>query len=194
MSVSTSPAIGYEHWSDFLYQLGAVCGPAELQGALVGQLCGGQRLSPEQWQAFALAFMDLPSAELATEKLAAIAALYSLVLAALSDGEYRFQLLLPDDALPLLPRAEALSTWCQGFLHGLGSAGGGVLEGLSADSREALDDIAQIAELQLDESESEENEVYFAELVEYIRVATLAMFAELSPPNVAPLSVSDAVH
>lgn len=197
MSSGVKASIGFEHWSDFFYQLGAICGPAELQGALVGVLAGGQRLSHSQWQVVARDFMDLPEPEVNPEKTGAINALYDLVLLALEDGDYQFRLLLPDDVLPLTPRIEALSQWCEGFLHGLGTAGEERLASLDTDSQEALEDIAQIAQLQINEKESEENEVYFAELVEYIRMAVLAIFDALAPQQDLPPTGADpsvAIH
>ncbi len=172
-------SIGFEHWSDFLFQLGAICGPAELQGQLVGLLCTGQRLSDEQWLARAQDWLDLPEPVQDEAQRAGLGALYSLVFTALDDGDYAFTLLLPDDALPLKQRTQALAQWCQGFLLGLGDAGP-ALAALPEDLQEAMADLAQIAQLELTQEESEENEVYFAELVEYSRVAALGLYAELA--------------
>lgn len=195
----TSPqaSIGYEHWEDFLYQLGAVCSASELQGALVGQLSAGQRLSPSQWLCFAAECMDLPLSspsaidEIPAEQATGVQALYTLVLRALQDDGYGFRPLLPDDALPLKTRIQALSQWCQGFLMGFGLAGPQALEALNGDLREAFNDISDISQMQLDAEESEENEVYLCELVEYVRLAALGIFEQLAP---AAADAGSAVH
>jgi uncharacterized protein len=177
--MAATAAVGFEQWADFLYQLGAVCGPAELHGYLVGLLAAGERFDEARWLEQAVSFLDVPGPLASTEQRAALGALYSMVLQSLTDGDYRFGVLLPDDALPLVQRSEALALWCQGFLNGLAAAGER-LQQLAGDNAEALEDLAHMAQLDITEEDCEENEVYFAELVEYIKVAVLALFAELN--------------
>ncbi|HEY6527624.1 MAG TPA: UPF0149 family protein [Cellvibrionaceae bacterium] len=172
-----APSINFEHWADFLFQLGAVSGPAEFQGFLVGLNVNGQDLNDEQWQQAAVAFLDIEALPKTPEQLAGLNALNSMVAHSLADAEYRFRLLLPDDALPLVARVEALAQWCQGFLFALGQAGA------ESVKHEGLEDLAQIAQLELSTEECEENEVYFAELVEYIRVVVLELAAEHGSVN-----------
>ena len=167
-----APSINFEHWADFLFQLGAVSGASEFQGFLVGLKVNGQNLNEELWQQAVAVFLDIEMLPKTPEQLAGLTALNSLVAHALADGEYRFRLLLPDDALPLVARVEALAQWCQGFLFALGQAGEAGVK------HEGLEDLAQIAQLEVTTDETEENEVYFAELVEYIRVVVLELAAE----------------
>lgn len=181
MSESSQPTISYDNWADFLFQLGAVCTPAEFQGMVCGALVACQRYEQSEWIEVASKFMDLAEKEVAPEKTAGLVALYDLTLSALSDDSYNLKLLLPEDALPLVKRIEALGEWCQGFLHGLGAGGEGLASKLDSEGQDALRDIAQIAHVDLDEDESEENEVHYTELVEYVRMATINLFAELNP-------------
>lgn len=174
-----SLSINFEHWADFLLQLGAVSGAAEFQGFLVGLQVNGQALSEPAWLQAVDAFLDIEILPKTPEQLAGLNSLNALVSHALADGEYRFRLLLPDDALPLVARLEALAQWCQGFLFALGQAGE------DAVTHEALEDLAQIAQLEHSSEECEENEVYFAELVEYIRVVVLELAAEHIKPTPA---------
>ena len=80
----------------------------------------------------------------------------------------------------------ALAQWCGGYLAGLAS--GGEFEVLSEESREAIEDLEQIASAELTVQggegwESEEDEVAFTEIVEYIRVITLMMREDFRGPD-----------
>ena len=185
----------YDEWAGFLLKLQAIVSPAELQGMLCGRLSGGQRLEPTEWLKAAMEFMDLVDTDLDTalddESRAALVALYEESLANLSVLNRPLNLLLPPDEVTLRQRIDALAGWCEGFLHGLGASG---LEGgsqLPPDVVEALRDLAQISQAKLDEEELEENEFYYTELVDYVRVAVLTLFAELNPASSA---VSGHVH
>ena len=65
--------------------------------------------------------------------------------AQLGDGEFTFQLLLGEPALPLRERAQALFDWCRSFLGGFGLASG-KRPALSEEGEEALQDLARLAQ------------------------------------------------
>jgi uncharacterized protein YgfB (UPF0149 family) len=81
-----------------------------------------------------------------------------------------------------------LAQWCNGFLAALGSGLEGRLETLSAEAGEALADLAEIAraqtegELADETADVEEEELAFAEIVEYIRVVVLMLREDLRGP------------
>jgi len=78
----------------------------------------------------------------------------------------------------------ALSQWCSGFLAGIGSGGNDSLKTMSEDANEALEDLQQIAKADVpDTTESEEDEVAFAEIIEYIRVVILMIREDLRGPD-----------
>src|SRR5690606_26089158 len=70
------------------------------------------------------------------------------------DDAFGFDLLLPDDSLPLAKRAEALFDWCRGFLGGFGLAHGD--KPLSDEAGEALADLGRLAFASVDENESDD--------------------------------------
>lgn len=175
--------INFEHWADFLLQLGAVCEAPEFHGFLVGLQVNAQRLENDQWHQGVMAYLDIENLPTSAEQRAGLEALNAMVVHALKDAEYRFRLLLPDDLLPINARLEALAQWCQGFLFALAQGGERCVQ------HEALEDMAQIAQLDPGEEDCEENEVYFSELVEYIRVVVLELAAELPA---APSTAADS--
>ena len=93
-----------------------------------------------------------------------------------------FEPLLPDDDAPLAERADALSQWCQGFLYGLGSGTTSDPANVSTEAGEIIRDLTEITHVGVDADEQkEENEVAFAEVVEFVRVGVQLLFVELAP-------------
>ena len=88
--------------------------------------------------------------------------------------------LLPGDDAPLAERAKALGQWCQGFLDGFGMVVGNAP--LSAEAMEVLQDLSAIAQVQSGLEESEDGESDYMEVMEYLRVAPLLLFAECGKP------------
>ena len=90
-----------------------------------------------------------------------------------------FRPLLPEDGQPLQRRAQALADWCEGFLYGLGISGLDQ-ERLSGATREALQDLAQIARMKVEGMEvSEREEEALMEVSEFVWVAAMLLFHDL---------------
>jgi len=107
-------------------------------------------------------------------------------VAQFDDDEFAFTLWLPEDDEPLEERAVALARWCAGFLAGLAS--GGQLDALSAEAREAIGDLQEIARAELsaatsDGLQSEADEAAYAEIVEYVRVVALVLREDFRGPK-----------
>ncbi len=188
--------ISFEEMNHLLVPLGALNSPSELHGMLCGKLCGGQRLSAQEWLDEALVFMDVITSE--EEGVVgdhegkgqqALARLYPVTLAQLEDTQLGFDVLLPDDNADLDIRARSLGEWCHGFLTGFGSAGLGADTTFSAEAADALRDLAAIVQISDDADEGDaEAESHFIEIVEYVRIAVLTLFTEKGD-----LSASDEV-
>lgn len=185
-------SVQYEHWNEFLYRQGAVCSPASLDGLLSGLLAGAEQPSAEQWLQAARELMDLAGEGDGTVD-EALAALYELSYKSLQDEQLSWQLCLPDDALPLAQRSQALSDWCAAFLQGYDLAKAKDAEAAGEQVEEVLHDLAAIAELEEAPEDSNANEVYFTELTEYVRMAVINLFAE-SHPNSPPSVDGASIH
>ena len=108
--------------------------------------------------------------------------LYDSTVRRLAGNEADFAPLLPDDDRPLTERADALSQWCQGFLYGLGSGTTSDPGKVSIEAGEIIRDFTEITHVGVDaDEENEENEVAYAEVVEFVRVGVQLLFAELAP-------------
>jgi len=183
---------------DLLFNVDAALGATESHGALCGMLCAQGATEASQWMLCVLGKHEESSKmlQLTGKKLLQI---HQIAVAQMNDTDADFELMLPDDDEPLEMRVEALGAWCQGFVYGL--AIGGIKEdtALPEDSKELIKDILEIsragyvadneAELATDEEGSEEDEVAFMEVSEYVRMGILLIYEELQP-----LQSSQTVH
>ncbi|WP_185233270.1 UPF0149 family protein [Teredinibacter franksiae] len=187
--------------NDQLMNMGSVNSAAELQGLLCGRLSAGEDLTAAQWQEIALEYLELDYITPNEEHQALFLLLLEHSGRLLKDDEYVFQPLLPDDHASMDHRARELSGWCEGYLHGLGQAIGkaGLGEGdkLPDEVADALRDMAHITQADVGaegDMDAEENEVYWTELVEYVKVAVLTVYTELTGAKASksePATVAD---
>lgn len=154
----------------------ALMDAAECHGALSGMLCVNRRLRLEEWLTEIFGVADHAPHDKA---LHLFTSLFDQTRDELEAFDFGFDLFLPDEDVALPERAEALSHWCKGFLHGLGSLSEGVA--CSDDGKEVLRDIYQIAELQTQGLTDDDEEAY-AELAEYLRVGVQLLRTEFQAP------------
>lgn len=95
----------------------------------------------------------------------------------LADPEIGFQPLVPDEEQPLGQRGKAISRWCMGFMSGFGATVDFNEKSLDDEVKEVLADLDRISRMTEDIPESEENEADFTEILEYVRVSALLVFA-----------------
>ena len=153
---------------------------AEIHGLLCGYLSAGARFSHDAWLKLAAELTDITEFRHESSKLA-LTDLYDGVVAQLEKTDFSFQLLLPDDDLSLAERAEALGSWCQGYLTGFGLQGGHTNESLTDELKEALGDMEQIAQIEIAPEDDEDNESDLTELQEYVRMASMMVYGEFNP-------------
>ncbi len=190
---SVESLISFELLNHLLVPVGALNSPAELHGMLTGKLAGGQRLEGEEWLTQSLEFLDvITNEEHGVESdpegkvQAELARLYHVTLAQLQDQGYSFQMLLPDDEADMEDRTRAVGEWCHGFLTGFGSAGIDPNAKFSEDAADALRDMAAIVSIgDGGDEEEEEAEASLFEIVEYVRMAVLTLFADFGGENSA---------
>lgn len=154
-----------------------------LHGSLCGYLSAGGELTRTDW----LRRLEIEdeSVDLAD---GALDALYLATRAQLGDPGLGFALLLPDDEQALDERAEALLDWCRGFLGGFGLVGRSTRP-LSAEAKEALEDLGKIAASNLSYDEPETDEAALTEVSEFVRVAALLLHGDTLAGEDAPRSV-----
>ena len=182
--------IDFEAVADALLRVGINESPAELHGMLCGRLAGGQKLNDADCLAAVAQHYDEDAGKVA-DISDQILALNKLAAEKLTDIGFGFELLLPDDDYELTQRLDSLGIWCQGFLVGLGLSGLSSDTQFSADAADALKDMAQIAQIDPAELDSEESETNFFEVSEYVRMAVLLIQSEV---NTAVRSDKPTIH
>lgn len=147
--------------------------PSEAHGILSGLISANQSS-----QSNALLFPD------GTDALVeqTIQALSAHIQSTLSGRELRFQLLLPDEDA-LSARAEGLAFWAQGFHLALQYLREQSFVALSDDSREALNDLEALAQLDPDIHDNEDNRRLLNTLEEHARMVALMIYADTHQNN-----------
>lgn len=157
---------------------------AETHGLLCGLLCACGQLDQGEWLARVLDD-DVDGDDRSYETCRALLKrLEVATMHQLQSADCSFQILVPADSETLTLRSQSLVDWCTGFLAGVGLAGGISAQMLPNDSREILQDMAEITRLDATGIADEEGqEAAYAELVEYLRVGTLILHEELQTLN-----------
>ncbi|WP_420468551.1 UPF0149 family protein [Panacagrimonas sp.] len=183
----------YQELADLLRPLGYTEIPSNFHGVLCGALCviEPERLSVESLLAEAAEGLE----KLGAEDHARLARLRDETSDDLQSTDMSFEPLLPDDAMPLSLRVDALAAWCGGFLYGLSSRRQLDLRGLTDEARETLRDFSEFTQAGFDASgDAETEENAYSELVEYVRVGAQLLFLEMRPRPPAADEPSDTVH
>lgn len=166
-----------------LEKVNSMIGAAELHGLICGFLCGGKQTNGKNWLEPILGLAEVEDNE---EIRQLLLELYNVTYAEMMDQDFGFQLLIPDDEQPLELRAKSLSSWCQGFLTGIGLSGAYVDEEDTEETQEILYRFDDIAKLDYENIEVRpEDEKAYYELYEYVRMAVLIVYNELAdtPPS-----------
>jgi uncharacterized protein YgfB (UPF0149 family) len=162
----------YEDINTIVAKADAELSAAESQGMAAGMLCINVRSEPEFW----LREILQDDSTISLEDRSLLEGLFEETRNLLLNDEFDFELLLPDDEVPLAMQVEALRKWCQGFLYGLGTTAS------SSDwpqgIREIVKDIAECTKLEA-ETEGEEAENDFMEITEYLRAAVMFLSTSL---------------
>lgn len=168
----------------------ALADAAEAHGTLAGALCALVPYRLEDWLA-----EILPQGSDAQHPDPLLQTLYESTVAALSERQMDFQLLIPADDRPIEERTQALTAWCSGFLYGLGTSGASDPQRLPGDLGEIVRDLTEITRADVDARDTPEaNESALAELVEFVRVGVQLVFDELEPLRERSAAPGQVLH
>lgn len=185
--MSKDPLPNFEKINQILEAAELFSNASETHGVLSGLICGGVKLDDQSWRSH---FNDVVNEGLGlplkAKKLVEL--IYGQVVNQFTDDGLGFDLLLPNDDVPLDERAESMAQWAQGFLVGFGLVQQG-LNDAPSDVQELIRDIRDISQVSLDfEQEDEESEIAFSEIVEYLRVGAMLCFNTFSRKPIPPIS------
>ena len=150
---------------------------AEVQGMFCGLLCAGDPEAEQTWLRELLPEAP-PGDLLAQEARRPLLTLAASTREQMESDDLALSLLLPSDGVPLAERAVAVYDWSRGFLFGLAVAGLREAD-LSEDARGVFGDFAALTQMDLDDLEdTEDNEQSLMEVIEFMRVAAMLVYAE----------------
>lgn len=165
-----------------LRRCGASWSSAQVHGLLCGRLALRGADGATMWRQQVLEGADAGDA-LTSECESQLDELLQLTWQQLGERQSEFELLLPDDDEDAAVRTQAIADWCEGFLHGLvGDKHPEATRKRLAEEPlcDVIRDMLEITRAEVGDDDAEENESAYAELVEYIRVATQLAYEELA--------------
>jgi yecA family protein len=176
MSATSLPP--YQQIAQELSQQSISVTPAELQGLLIGMLCGGVDPKELQWQPMLFDYtndgMGWPMSALNYAKT-----VFDFASEELSSGNFELSMLLPDGD-DLMAYADAVSEWVSHFISGVGLANT-QLKTLPADVKEAMGDLEEISKLGIDENDDlEEQADLLEQVLEHVKACVLTVHVELA--------------
>lgn len=163
----------YQQIEVIIVKSGSGQSAAEAHGMATGMLCCNRNTAVDFWLNEVLdegTFAD-------ENQKSILVKLFEESRSWMSEEEFGFELLLPDDESPLEEQIGGMRDWCQGFVYGIGAVG--QKEALSEDVRDTIKDIVEFTKLDTD-AEGEEAENDFMELTEFLRAAVMFLRTELN--------------
>ncbi|MDO6683850.1 MULTISPECIES: UPF0149 family protein [unclassified Agarivorans] len=168
----------YEDLGELLIGSKILVSPAEVHGLLSGLLAAGLPSDGDWMGQLNLLIND--GQGLPVEIKNQLKVLMEATHSGMSDSLLGFQLMLPDDEVVVEERTEALAQWVQSFLVGFGVVQSD-LKKLAEDVQELVKDFTEISQLSSDlDDDEEENEQALFQVVEYVRIGAITIFAHLT--------------
>lgn len=171
----------YDNLDDQLRAAGSGWDAAGVHGLLTGRLAVQGAAAGSAW--LALALEDATPGTAARRRCErTLAELFQESYRQLTERQSEFAPLLPDDSAGATVRARCLARWSEAFLHGLVS----IEHDETVKKRLAAEPVAGIIRDLLEftrataDASDEADERAYAELVEYLRVATQLVYEELA--------------
>lgn len=168
----------YQTFIDTISVLALPISGSELHGVMCGYLCAG---ASKEGEAYLRAIMVKNKKDDSTRAAAlAMFDVYLISQQQLTNFDFEFQLLLPEEQEPLVARAQAFSEWCEGFTQGMTMAGVSYEQLQEEESQEALQHILEFAQLDYESLDvDEDDEKALVEVSEYARMAVLRIYGDL---------------
>ena len=172
-----SQPINYDLAKDAIQKLNTDDTISSAHGLLCGFYCVKQDIQLDDWLNEVVVTIDLQNL-LEKESHQVLAEIFNNTSEQLADPTLNFWPVIADDMCTLREQANTLVEWCQGFLVGLGLSS---VETTDEEVLEMIKDISEIAQLDADLLDSEENTQDLYEIVEFVRIGVLFIQETLQP-------------
>lgn len=167
----------YQTLTDSMALLSLPLSGSQLHGIICGYLCAGAVSGAEHYlQALVLKHREAQQ----RQAMLVLFDVFAVSQQQISEFDFGFQLMLPDDHESLIVRAQAFSEWCEGFSNGLELAGIAAEQFHDQEAQEAVHHIEEFAKLDYDDLDiGETDEHALMEVSEYARIAVLRLHGDL---------------
>ncbi len=167
--------------------------PSEIQGFLSGMLCGGLKMEQSTWTQLLYDYTNDGSPwPICSKEYAEIC--LNIAKTQLSSTEMNFELLMPPQESALIDKAQALSDWTNAFISGIGLMGLDSKK-ISTQTREIISDLAEIAQLGIDEEESMEEQLKFLiDIKEHVRICAMSLYLAMHFDNLENENNPSTLH
>lgn len=181
----------YDGFVDVLSYLSLPASASSLHGMMCGYLCAG---ADSQGEAYIRALLNNKKDEESRNAALAMFEVFSISQQQISNFDFEFEMMLPDDQDSLRERALAFSEWCEGFIQALTLTGVSMDEFYEEDAQDAMQHMIEFAELDCDTLDvDEEDERALMEVSEYARMAVIRLHGDLKL-NEKERGDSDTTH
>lgn len=161
----------YQTLELLLQQQNVALTAAEMHGLITGLICGGNHDYNWKKSIYELTNDGLAFSQILTNPLRE---LYDFTFASLDNNDFIFNLLLPEND-KVSERADALASWVNHFLLGLGVTQPKLME--KKELKEIVTDLRNIGMLGYDKNDDQnELEQALEEIIEYVKVAVQLCF------------------
>ncbi len=171
--------IPYQPFAEHLKKLQVLASPSELQAHAAGMLCVNGQMDFKLWSSWVVNEYCVDGQAGAGLDVV-LSAVFDHTKALLSQDDFSFELLLPDNEPSMAARLAVLSDWVSTFLSALGVAGYSGKEQVSQEVVEFVADLDKIARVEQDADDTEGEELDFMEIVEYVRTGVMMLSTELN--------------
>ena len=114
--------------------------------------------------------------------------LFQDVRTELNSQGFEYRTLLPNESYPMKIRVDALASWCQGFSEAMALFSDYSHREMTDVCYEFIDDVQNIAEIELsDEESTEEDEAAYFTVEQHLRVGVQLVYETLNFPSSADI-------
>ncbi|BCE00617.1 UPF0149 family protein [Marinicellulosiphila megalodicopiae] len=186
MSIPSNSEERFDFIADLVIRIKGNAQPSEIDAYITGSICAGLRPGKIDIKE---AFKHIEPEILLDDETSQIFVDFAQFIEnQLSEEGFSYEPLIANEDYESPERLDSLCNWCSNFISGFGLTYSRLNpkhtdEDLSEDIRDALDDLANIAQIDTEEDISaEEFEEDFTALVEHLRLVSIHLFLELNEP------------
>ena len=203
MSIPSNAEERFDYIADLILGIKGTAQPSEVDAYITGSICAGLRPGKIDIKE-AFKHID-PEIVIDAESSDILVNFAQFIENQLGEEGFLYEPLIANEDYEVAERLQSLCCWCSNFISGFGLTYSRLNPNktdadLTKDTRDGLDDLANMAQIDTDEDITEMDfEDDFTALVEHLRMVAIHLFLELNEPvkkqgQSATSNDDDSVH